>query len=109
MNDIGTLFLSKSRGYLTESYLPKLERALEAVSDDDIWWRPNESSNSIGNLLMHLTGNVRQWIISGIGDAPDTRERQKEFDEREKIPAGELLDRLRSTLSEVDSVLENLD
>ena len=56
-----------------------------------MWWRPNEASNSIGNLLLHLWGNVTQWIIGGVGGRPYERHRQQEFDERTHIPAKELL------------------
>jgi uncharacterized damage-inducible protein DinB len=60
-------------------------------------------------LLLHLSGNARQWIVSGVGEQPDHRERQTEFDAREGQGREELLDRLRQTVSEVDSVLANLD
>jgi len=46
--------------------LPKIERCLEKLTDEQIWWRANEESNSIENLTLHLSGNVRQWIIAGI-------------------------------------------
>ena len=61
-----------------------------------MWWSPNEASNSIGNLVLHLCGNVTQWIIGGVGEEPFERHRQREFDERTQIPAGELLRRLRA-------------
>lgn len=89
-------------------YLPKIERCVARLGDDEVWWRRGEESNSIGNLLLHLSGNVRQWIVSGVGGAQDTRTRQSEFDERTRIPRAELLERLRQTLQEADAVLENL-
>src|SRR5215510_8601666 len=93
-------FLRQARFCLRESYLVKVEGALEMLSDEQVWWRPNESSNSIGNLLLHLAGNLRQWVIAGVGKAEDLRDRQREFTERKQISKAELLDLLRTTLAE---------
>src|SRR5690348_12633039 len=100
MADIAGTFLSKSSSLLTTEYLPKIERCLERLTDDDVWSRPNEASNSIGNLLLHLRGNVTQWIIAGVGGRTRERRRQQEFDERNRIPTGELLAGLRATVEE---------
>lgn len=101
-------FISCAREFLVGEYLPKIERCLERLSDEQIWWRPNEESNSIGNLVLHLCGNARQWIVSGVGGAADARVRDAEFAQRELIPAVELLTLLRTTVSDVAAVLENL-
>lgn len=101
-------FISCAREFLVEEYLPKIERCLERLSDDQIWWRPNEESNSIGNLVLHLCGNARQWIVSGVGGAVDGRNRDAEFAQREAIGRGELLALLRTTLADIESVLKNL-
>ena len=90
-------------------YLPKIERCLEKLTDEQIWWRANEESNSIGNLILHLCGNARQWIICGVGDQPDNRNRDAEFAQRGAIAREELLSLLRSTLSEVESTLRTFD
>lgn len=102
-------FLLKSRSLIVSDYLPKIERCLERLDDDDVWWRPNEASNSIGNLVLHLCGNVRQWIIGGVGGRPYERHRQQEFDERTHIAAAELLRRLRAVVEEADEVISGLD
>ena len=109
MTDIAVAFLDKSRHLLLEEYLPKIARCLDELSDEVVWWRPNEASNSIGNLMLHLRGNLRQWIIGGVGQRPFERQRQQEFDERSLIPRRELLARLKATLQEVDDVLAGLD
>ncbi len=83
--------------------------ATEQLTDEQIWWRPNEASNSIGNLILHLTGNVTQWIIGGVGNQPVVRDRQKEFDERSVISGSELLAKLEQTLERVSKVLSELD
>jgi uncharacterized damage-inducible protein DinB len=102
-------FIEQARAYLKEDYLPKIEQCLERLSDEQVWWRANDQSNSIGNLLLHLCGNVRQWIVSGIGAGPDHRVRQQEFDQREIIPGSELLTLLKQTLVDVDGVLAVFD
>lgn len=106
---VSAAFIAQAREFLAHDYLPKIERCLAGLSDTDLWWRANEESNSIGNLFLHLCGNARQWIVCGLGGAPDRRVRQTEFDERSSIPKGELLSQLRDTLGQVDSVLAEFD
>ncbi|HEV2835100.1 MAG TPA: DinB family protein [Pyrinomonadaceae bacterium] len=102
-------FIACAVELLLDEYQPKIERCLERLSDEQIWWRPNEESNSIGNLVLHLCGNARQWIVSGVGGNPDTRHRDAEFAQRETIARDELLNLLRSTLADVAAVLNKLD
>ena len=109
MNEVARAFIEEARSQLSAEYLPKIERCLERLGDEQVWWRPNAQSNSIGNLLLHLEGNARQWVVCGVGGAPDRRARDAEFGERERIPRAELLARLRATLSEIDGVLARLD
>jgi uncharacterized damage-inducible protein DinB len=108
MTDASQTFLNESRRYLRDEYPASIDRAVFALTDEQIWWRPNEGSNSIGNLILHLAGNVRQWIVAGVGRQPNERNRQQEFDERRKIPKHELLARLATVLAEADAVLANL-
>ncbi|PWT95702.1 MAG: hypothetical protein C5B55_00975 [Blastocatellia bacterium] len=108
MNDVGQTFLDQSRRYLSSDYLPKIERCLDELSDEEIWWRPNEASNSIGNLLLHLSGNVRQWIIGGVGGREFVRHRQQEFDERRQIAGNDLRAMIKSILAEADEVLSEV-
>jgi hypothetical protein len=109
MNDTGKQFIDESRSFLSAKFLPKIEKCLEQLTDEDIWWRPNEESNSIGNLLLHLEGNVCQWMIGGVGNLPFERVRQQEFDERRMIPKEELIERLQKIVAEADAVLANTD
>ena len=87
----GAAFLAMSREYLTGHYLPKIRAAVERLTEEDTWWRPNEASNSVGNLMLHLAGNIRQWIVSGVGGAPDVRDRSAEFARRDPLPRDELV------------------
>ena len=108
MTDVAEHFIAQSRSFLSSDYLPKIERCLEVLSDEDVWWRANEGSNSIGNLLLHLEGSTRAWIAGVAGGISSARDRQQEFDEREHIPRAELMSRLRRTLTEADGVLARL-
>lgn len=86
----------------------RVASCLEQLDTDQIWHRDHAIENSIGNLVLHLQGNVKQWILSGIGDAPDRRERDREFDSRDPLPAKELAERLAETIDEADAVLAKL-
>lgn len=110
MNDVATGFIEEARALLSGDYLPKIERCLEKLKEHDVWWRAHAESNSIGNLLQHLEGNARQWIICGVGGARDERVREREFAEpSEPLSATNLLARLKATLAEVDEVLSRFD
>jgi len=91
-----------------EQYWPRLRSCVESLTDEQVWWRPNEASNSIGNLLLHLNGNVRQWLISSFKQLDDARNRPAEFSQRDGIPASALLTQLGATLMEVSDVLISL-
>jgi uncharacterized damage-inducible protein DinB len=108
MDQISRAFIEKSRSLLTSDYLPKVERCLDNLGEEDIWWRPNEASNSIANLVLHLCGNVTMWILGGVGRLPFERDRQREFDERRRIPSRELRERLQGVVKEADVVLGEL-
>src|SRR5205807_2261484 len=105
MSEINQAFIAECRSLLVKDYLPKIERSVELLSGEQIWWRANPSSNSIGNLLLHLSGNVRQWIVVALGGATDARDRDAEFAQRDVIARDELLNRLRQTLREADETL----
>jgi uncharacterized damage-inducible protein DinB len=81
--DVGAEFLDRSRYFLNDEYRTKLRQAVAALPAEAIWWRPNDESNSVGNLLIHLAGNIRQWIVAGVGGAPLTRNRAAEFAARD--------------------------
>ncbi|NNF59647.1 MAG: DUF1572 family protein [Rhodothermaceae bacterium] len=107
--DLAQAFLDQSRTYLRGDYRPRIERALATLSDEDLWWRPNAASNSAGNLVLHLAGNVRQWIVAGLGGAPDVRERDAEFAATGGVAAAECLARLRASVDDACAILERLD
>ncbi|MCM3879027.1 MAG: DUF1572 domain-containing protein [Vicinamibacterales bacterium] len=106
---IARAFTDKSRHLLATDYLPKIESCLHRLSEEDVWWRPNEASNSVGNLILHLCGNVTMWIVGGVGQRLFERNRQQEFDERRHIPKEELRTKLRGVVDEADAIIESLD
>lgn len=88
--------------------LPRIERALAALDDEALWWRPGPTLPSAGNLLLHLTGNVRQWLLAGLGGAVDSRERDREFSEPGPLPREIVLGRLRETVEAGARLLRTL-
>jgi uncharacterized damage-inducible protein DinB len=79
------------------------------LSVEEIWARPNEQTVSAGNLVLHLAGNVRQYVIATLGGVPDVRERQAEFDAPGPMPTAELLERLEKTMAEAAGVIDRVD
>ena len=107
-SDSARPFLEHARHSLMAHHLPRITRSLSLLSDEQIWWRPNRASNSVGNLVLHLAGNVRQWITSGLGGATDVRQRDREFAERGPVPRRALLRRLRNAVADACQVLAEL-
>ncbi|NNK63646.1 MAG: DUF1572 family protein [Gemmatimonadetes bacterium] len=102
-------FLQASRRFLVDEYPRKIQRAVVGMSEVDLWWRPNDVSNSVGNLLLHLAGNVRQWVVHGLGGRPDVRRRAEEFARNGGLSAAEALTVLRRATDDADAVLAGLD
>ena len=71
--DLAGAFIERSRYYLVREYPTKIQRCLDVLPGEALWRRDDASENSIDNLLLHLSGNVRQWIVSGVGGARDAR------------------------------------
>lgn len=107
-DDLATAFLARSRQYLRTEYPTKLRAAVKALPSDALWWRANAASNSVGNLLLHLSGNVRQWLIGGVGRIPVERNRAGEFAARAGADAETLIVDLETVLTEVDAILARL-
>jgi len=101
-------FIEASQIFLKDDFMPKLKHCLEDLPEQDLWWRPNEQSNSVGNLILHLCGNMSQWILNSMGGRQFGRDRDAEFAERGPVPKAELISRIDSTVREVAEVLERL-
>ena len=108
MPDVPQQFLAESRDFLTQYYLPEIERCVALLTDEQVWWRANEASNSIGNILVHLAGSSRFWAAEVIGGEPTGRVRQLEFDQRGPVPGRQLVEELRASVEEVERRLAGL-
>lgn len=106
--DVSAGFIGESRKTLAAS-MGRIEHCLSQLTDEQVWWRPHPSMNAIGNLLLHLAGNLGQWVVQGATGQPDRRDRQSEFDQRDPIPAARLLASLRQVVADADQALASLD
>lgn len=86
----------------------RIEVCVAKLTPEQVWARGGEQQNAIGNLLLHLAGNVRQWILSGVGGAPDVRTRDAEFAAREGEAPSEIVARLRETVTKAIEVIRGL-
>lgn len=102
------LLLAEVRRRLLEESRPRLESCLARLSEAEVWYRPNPQSNSVGNLVLHLCGNLRQWVVAGLGGAVDVRQRSAEFAELGPLSKAELLTRWQEVLDAVQQTLDQL-
>src|SRR5437773_2009931 len=98
--EMAAALLQECKRRLYDESLPRIRTCLSQLSVDEIWARPNEQTVSAGNLVLHLSGNVRQYVIATLGGVPDVRERQAEFEETGPMPTAALLDRLEKSMAE---------
>jgi len=108
-DQFNSAFLAEIRLRLLEESWPRLEQCLREADEKMLWFRPNSNTNSIGNLVLHLEGNVRQWLLHGIGGAPDTRERADEFAVNQSFSSSDLLLRMKVLHDEVSELLQRAE
>lgn len=106
---VAAALLANARDFLLEDDLPKIAACLDELDEESVWWRANPESNSIGNLVLHLDGSTRMWVLGVAGNRTIVRDRAAEFSEQGPIAKSALLARLRSTLAEVAEALGRLD
>lgn len=106
--ELARAFLNFSRTKLLEQYWPRLRAAVEPLSEEQVWWRANLASNSIGNLILHLNGNVGQWLVASFNNLEDARNRPAEFAARNGMSAVALLAALDATMRQAAEVLARL-
>jgi len=104
---IETNFLNCAAEKLAELY-PRIETCLGKLTADQIWMRGTENQNAVGNLVLHLNGNVRQWILSGVGGAPNARNRDQEFAARGGMEPQALGTLLREAVHEAIAIIRSL-
>lgn len=86
----------------------KVTHCLGQLSEEDIWQRPNEASNSVGNQILHLCGNITQYAISSLGQTEDKRERDAEFAASGGPSKTELMNKLKKTVSLAIQTMQDL-
>ncbi len=91
-----------------EENTPRVARCLDLLAAEQVWQRPNASSNSIGNLILHLCGNIDQYIYASLGGHPDTRTREVEFSATEGWSKEELLEKLGTTVSRATGIISTI-
>lgn len=109
--ELSRAIATEFRRRMLDEYVPRIARCVSMLSPEQVWHRPGAHGNSVGNLLLHLEGNVRQWILSGIAGTEDHRDRDGEFAataDTERRDPGELIERLRATVAESVAVVERL-
>jgi len=107
-NNFQQEFIKESIYRINES-TKRVIKCLDEIDEIELWKRPNEQSNSIGNIVLHLCGNIRQYIISSLGQVEDIRERDKEFSANGSFKKNELLTMLQQTANDAIAVMEGLD
>ena len=105
--DVTAGFVAESRRNLIAAH-SRIEHCLGQLSEEQVWWRPQPGMNAIGNLLLHLSGNVGQWIVSAVENTPTTRDRPSEFAERGPIAKAVLRGRLAETVARAAAVMEGI-
>jgi hypothetical protein len=106
---IETVLLDSLQKRITRIFPDQIRACLSELTDEQIWWRPNDNSNSVGNLVLHLAGSVRHYLCRGIGGFEYERNRPAEFSERGPIPRQELLAIFEETIRQSTRSFESLD
>lgn len=107
--DFGAAIIAEWKRRVVEESTPRIKQCLELLSDDEVWHRPNAETVSIGNLVLHVSGSMRQWICAGLGGQEDNRERSNEFTEPGPLPKQQLLDVLDTATRDAVAVLDAAD
>lgn len=108
MNNLVAEFLDQSARRMEEN-TPRILKCLSELSEEEVWKHPNESLNSVANLILHVCGNITQYIISSLGGAEDKRERDREFSASGGIRKQELITRLTETVSQATKIIRGQD
>ena len=102
------LMIAEVKRRIMKESVPRIKKCLSKLSYEEIWRRPNDETVSVGNLVLHLCGNISQWVLSGLGNNPDNRERDLEFNKTGGIMAEQLIQDMDNLMQKVSDVLDNL-
>jgi uncharacterized damage-inducible protein DinB len=107
-DSVDTFLLQHITTRLVNEFPRQVVKCLEVLNEDDLWWRPNESSNAVGNLVLHVAGSNRHFLEHVIGGAPGVRDRDAEFAARGGLTKAEVLSVWTEVAGRVDAVLRTL-
>lgn len=107
--DLNQVSLDALRKRITRIIPTQIRECVEQLDDEQLWWRPNEQANSVGNLVLHVCGSTRHYLSRSLGGISYTRNRPAEFAERGPVEKAELLATLDLTVSEAITVLDSFD
>jgi uncharacterized damage-inducible protein DinB len=105
MDDLARAVIEESKDRLVRHYPAQVRAALDALSDEQLWWRPNDGANAVGNLVLHVCGSTRHFLGRAVGGTDYVRDRPAEFAEKGPLPRAELVAVLDETVAEAERVL----
>jgi len=108
-NDLNTVALEALRGRITRILPSQIRACVEELSEDQLWWRPNEQTNSVGNLVLHLSGSMRHYLSRGVGGIEYQRDRPSEFADRGSMSKEQLLATFDETIGQAAQTLQSFD
>ncbi|MFY9608055.1 MAG: DUF1572 family protein [Blastocatellia bacterium] len=107
--DLSTTALDAIRSRITRILPAQIRACVEELSEDQVWWRPNEQANSVGNLVLHVSGSLRHYLSNRVGGIQYKRDRPAEFAERGPVPKQQLLATFDETIRQAAQVLDSFD
>jgi uncharacterized damage-inducible protein DinB len=108
-HQLSNIALAALRSRITRILPAQIRACVDELTDEQLWWRPNEQTNSVGNLVLHLSGSMRHYLSRGVGGIAYQRDRPAEFAERGPVPKGELLATFDETIAQADNTLDSLE
>ena len=108
-NDLSAVALNALRGRITRIIPAQIRECVQELNEEQLWWRPNEASNSVGNLVLHVSGSMRHYLSRGVGGIDYHRDRPSEFAERGPVAKTDLLATFDETVAQASQVLDSFD
>jgi uncharacterized damage-inducible protein DinB len=107
--NLSDVALAALRSRITRILPTQIRSCVEELTEEQLWWRPNEQTNSVGNLVLHVSGSMRHYLSRSVGGIEYHRDRPAEFSERGPIPKAQLLAIFDETISQAASILDSFD
>ena len=107
MQTLSSEFIKQSIQRMKEN-VPRIEKCFSELTEEEVWKKPNEASNSMGNLVLHLCGNITQYIISSLGGNADHRERNLEFSTKDGLSKTQLINKLTKVVDQSVFIMNEL-